>query len=37
MGKDHPAVGIGCTHEQDIIIVFRGDWIFANDNARTGF
>jgi hypothetical protein len=37
MGKNHPAIGIGCTHKQNIIFVFRGDWVFANDNVGMGF
>jgi hypothetical protein len=37
MGKKHPAVGIGCTREQDIIFVFRGDRVFTNDDVGMGF
>jgi hypothetical protein len=37
MGENHPAVGIGCTHEEDISFIFRGDWVFANDNVGMGF
>jgi len=36
VGKNHPAVGIGCTREQNIIFVFRGDRVFTNDDVGMG-